>query len=410
MLFVRLVWLLLWPVRLPFMLLRRLGARGAGSRTAEAAVVGGVSRTQRSGRDEDDVRSSVLWEVFQREPTDEIIIRPDQQDLAAEWADKMQRYYSLKLELFPKHDFYEETERDHFIAEVAKIETDGASGEDQFVRTLTDARRKINANARTLYCELAPLLLLATLGWHSAMLLADPFHMFAAAEHHHSLMTQLRDGATGIFAGLIALGVAFAFLLFAYRVLYTHNQRQNAQDLNSFIQTEFTCLNQSFNVARSECMQAETRVNRDEHDKVEPYARAWAGAYHWIAIRQLAEELTIRNNMFQIRRNTWLYRVLGAMIAVVLGAAASALVAWISGYIDAPTHSAVVLAHLLSMTAIYVFVGYLIILINPFGIVRSRLPVEEWSRLYKLRVGEAIAEQVGRDKKSIVQQRDRSGG
>lgn len=351
----------------------------------------------------------MLWQVFEREPSDEVIIRPDQQDLASQWADKMQKYYSLKLELFPKHDFYEETERDHFIAEVSKIETDGASEEDQFVRTLKGARCRINANARTLYCELAPILLIVVLAWHSVMLLADPYHMFAG-EQHQSLITQLRDGAAGIIAGLIALGVAFVLLFFIYRVLYTHNQRQNAQELNSFIQTEFTSLNQSFNVARSECMQAETRVNRDEHDKVEPYARAWAGAYHWIAIRQLTEELTIRNNMFQIRRNTWLYRVLGGMLCVVFGLAGAALVSWISSYFDTATHSAVVFAHLMGITALYVVVAYLLILTGPFGIIRRCLPVEEWSRLYKLRVGEAIAEQVGRDKKSIVQQRDRSGG
>lgn len=409
MLFVRLLMLLLLPVRLPFMLIGRLASR-AGNRAVEAAVAGGVSKVQGSRNDKDDQRSSILWQVFEREPSDEIIIRPDQQDLAAQWAEKMQRFYSLKLELFPKHDFYEDTERAHFIAEVSKIETDGASEEDQFVRTLKDARRKINANARTLYCELAPIVLISVLAWHSVMLLADPFHMFAAAEQHRSLIAQLRDGAAGIVFGLLALGVAFTFLFFAYRVLYTHNQRQNAQELNSFIQTEFTCLNQSFNVARSECMQAETRVNRDEHDKVEPYARAWAGAYHWIAIRQLTEELTIRNNMFQIRRNTWLYRVLGAVLSILLGIAVAALVMWISSYIDAPTHSAVVLAHLLSMSALYIVCAYLLILTGPFGIVRRCLPVEEWSRLYKLRVGEAIAEQVGRDKKSIVQQRDRSGG
>ena len=407
MLFFRLLMLLLWPVRLPFMLLRPLfrGA-AAANRGAEAALAGGVSKV--SSKDERDYqRSSALWRVFRREPNDETVIRPDQQEIAQEWADKALKYYALQLELFPRGDFYEEAERDHFIAEVARIET-GGEDEDQFIRQLREARKIANANARRLYCELAPIILILLLVWHAAVLMYDPFGWVAAGGAALPIPAPLQPYAAGVELGGAALAGALILLAFIYRFSYTHLQRQNAQELNSFIQTEFTSLNQSFNVARAECMQAETRFGRAEHDKVEPNARAWALAYHWIGVRQLTEELTVRNNMFQIRRNTWLYRAVGGLFCLVLGAAAALGACWIAGRLGGDAAS--VAAQLGALTLLFVLAAYPLIMRRPFEIIRNCLPKDEWSRLYKLRIGEAIAEQVGRDKKQIVIQRDRSAG
>ena len=65
---------------------------------------------------------------------------------------------------------------------------------------------------------------------------------------------------------------------------------------------------------------------------------------------------------------------------------------------------------LLAASVLFIALGYGLIMRRAFEMIRDRLPTEEWSRLYKLRVGEAIAEQVGRDKKNIVLLRDRSAG
>jgi len=409
MLFVRFIMLLLLPVRLPFILIGRLIRLSRGGKAAQAAVAGGLSKTSAQS-DGFRQRTAVLWKVFPHEPNDEQVIRPDQQDLASSWADKALAYYSLQLELFPKRDFYEEAERDYFIAEVAAIETGDGRREDQFVRRLREAREIANDNARMLYCELAPLLLVLILVWHSVTLLVDPFHLFAVSGESLTLQAQLQETAAAISVGAAALGVAILLLTAIYWFSYANVQMQNAQELNSFIQTEFTCLNQSFNVARSECMQAEARVDRNQHENVEPYAKAWAGAYHWIAIRQLSEELTIRNNMFQIRRNTWLYKVLGLLLCLLIGVAAAAVATWAAGMLRSPIAPLVVLIHLLVATLGFVLVSYGLVMRRAFEMIRDRLPKDEWSRLYKLRVGEAIAEQVGRDKKNIVLHRDRSAG
>jgi len=409
MLLMRFIMLLLLPLRLPFMLISRLG-RGGAARKAAAAAAGGVSKAGNPQSDSYRQRTAVLWKVFPHEPNDETVIRPDQQELASKWADKALKYYSLQLELFPRRDFYEEAERDYFIAEVARIESGVENGEDQFVRRLREARQIVNDNARALYFELAPLLLFLVLAWHAFTLFADPFHLFTAVEASASLETQLRNSASAIGAGLAALAVAVALLAGIYRFSFANVQMQNAQELNNFIHAEFMCLNQSFNVARSECMQAEARVDRNQHDNVEPYAQAWAGAYHWIAIRQLSEELAIRNNMFQIRRNTWLYRAVGVVICLLVGAIVAVGAAALSQVFQASAGGLVIFAHLLAATVAFVLLCYGLIMRRAFEMIRDRLSKDEWSRLYKLRVGEAIAEQVGRDKKNIVLHRDRSAG
>lgn len=157
-------------------------------------------------------------------------------------------------------------------------------------------------------------------------------------------------------------------------------------------------------------MQAESRVDRNQHDAIEPYATAWAGAYHWIAIRQLSEELIIRNNMFQIRRNTWLYKVLGLALCGLLGVVVTILAAVAAGASGSGANIIALGLQLLAASVLFIALGYGLIMRRAFEMIRDRLPTEEWSRLYKLRVGEAIAEQVGRDKKNIVLLRDRSAG
>lgn len=405
----RLLWILLWPLRLPFMLLRR-GVRGArGVRAADAAAAGGASKLEQKS-DHYDRRYSGIWQVFTREPSDETIIRADEHELAAQWAQKALKYFSHRLELFPAQDFYEEVERDHFITHVAQIETEGQSNEDQFIRLMRQGREIANANARTLFCEFAPLTLAVILTLQVAVLLFNPFGLLTTAQHAVALQGALADSGGGIVVAVTAAGLGLLFIVFIYRFSFTHVQRQNAQEMNSFIQTEFTSLNQSFNVARAECMQAETRFDSTQHDKVEPRASAWALTYHWIAIRQFAEELCIRNNLFQVRRNTWLYKASGFIICTVLSILAVAGVYCLEQTVAVATPVLPACLYVGAVGLVFLLVAYVLIMREPFSIFASRLPKDEWSRFDKLRVGDAIAEQVARDKKQIVIQRDRRGG
>lgn len=402
MLILRLLRFLLWPIRLPFVLISRL-FRASRTRVGEAAVAGGASKVARRS-DKEDVRYSGVFKVIQLEPSDETVIEPDQNEVAAKMAEKAQIYYKTRPDLFPTKDFYEEVEAD-FLEGVTRIDNEGA--EDQFVRVLRLARCVANDNARILFCELAPLTLFVVLAWHWAMMLFDPFGMLRVPGDPGTLEAYLRQGASGIAMAAGALGVGALFMAFIYQFSYTHIQRQNALDLNSFIVTEFSRLNDMFRVAQRECMQAETRLDNTQHDQVGPLASSWALTYHWIGVRQFMEEMIIRNNMFQIRRNTGLYLLLGIVLCVLVGAAVSAgVVISASAWAGAQTPWWAALAHTVVLASLFTLIAFGLIMRRPFSIIASRFRKDEWNRFDTLAIGKAVAEQVSRDKLQIVIQRD----
>src|SRR5690606_36335224 len=121
---------------------------------------------------------------------------------------------------------------------------------------------------------------------------------------------------TRLAVGGIAVGVGVVFAAFVYWFSYTHIQRANALSLNVFITTEFARLNNAFRVAQREALQAETQLADTQKDEIKRLYGSWTLAYHWIGVRRFIEEMIVRNTMFQIRRNTTLYRVLGVLICI----------------------------------------------------------------------------------------------
>ncbi len=402
MLIVRLLTFLLWPIRLPFILISRL-SRASRTRVGEAAVAGGASKLAKRG-DQEDVRYSGIFKIINLEPSDETVIEPDQNEMAAKMAEKAQVYYKTRPNLFPTKDFYEEVEAD-FVEGVTRIDNEGA--EDQFVRVLRRARCVANDNARILFCEVAPLALFVVLVWHWAMMLFDPFGMLHVPGNPGTIEAYVREGANAIAMAAGALGVGALFMAFVYQFSYTHIQRQNALDLNSFIVTEFSRLNDMFRVAQRECMQAETRLDNTQHDQVGPLASSWALTYHWIGVRQFMEEMVIRNNMFQVRRNTGLYMLLGVVLCVLISAIVTVGVVASSIWWDgAQTPWWVALAHTVVLAGLFTLVAFGLIMRRPFAIIASRFRKDEWNRFDTLAIGKAVAEQVSRDKLQIVIQRD----
>ncbi len=428
MLFLRFFWFLLWPLRLPFVLARRLFRVARSNRAGEAAVAGAGGAVA-SRAEEEDLRYSGLFQVLQVEKSDEPridepgITADEQIKISDVMAAKAKQYYAFRPPLFPGFrrrgegpaaqkaqaerslgsDFYEEIENG-LIEQITSI--DNAGEEDQFIRVLRKGRCVANANARILFCELAPLVLFLALGAQAALMLTDPLQIMHAPANVGDIEAYLREGAAGLISAGVALGIGVLVVAFVYRFSYTHIQRQNAQDLNAFIQVEFSRLNDSFRVAHRECLRAETRIDNAQHEKVGPIASGWALAYHWIGVRQLLEELAIRNNMFQVRRNTALYVVLGVMLCLMLGAAMSALIAFGAGFLPVSIAPWVVALHLAGMTLGFVLIAYGVMMLRPFSIFASRLKPDEWNRFDTLAIGKAIAEQVSNDKLQIVIQRD----
>lgn len=409
MLFVRLLMFLMWPVRLPFMLLGRLfrGARGA-DRAAQGVLapptVGAVRKLPRTA-DLVDVRRGVFFKIFTCPQSDEPPIGPNDIDIAVSMGDRAQRFYKHPADLFPPDDiFYEEVEG-RYIDEVTRIDNDGR--EDQFIGTLDQARKLTNGNTCTLYCEVAPIILLAMLAVHAANLIFDPMALLLRDTPIWTLEgAQVFAAEASFLAGALGVGVFFAALVYWFS--YTHIQRANALSLNVFITTEFARLNNVFRVAQREAMQAETQLADTQKDELRRMASAWTLSYHWIGVRQFLEEMFVRNVMFQIRRNTTLYRALGIVLCLVMFGVVALISTYLAGLPQAHTSAAIVWTHLAVITLGFVLVTFGLVMRRPFSIVATSQMKDQWYRYNTLAVGDAIAEQVTRDKVQIVINRDRA--
>lgn len=401
MIFVRILLLLLLPVRLPIMLLGRLfrGSKGA-EHAAGTPAVSAVGRTVRA-QDLVDVRYGVFFKIFTCPDSDEPTVGPNDLPMAMDMAERAREFYKLRADLFPPDDIFYEQVEETFIDKVTRIDNKG--GKDQFLATLDSARRITNDNTRMLFCELTPFILMIVLAAYSAMLL---FIGPLALTQFMGSIASLE--ATRLIVGAMTLGVGAVVAAFIYWFSYTHIQRANALSLNVFITTEFARLNNVFRVAQREALQAETQLADTQKEEIKKLSGSWTLAYHWIGVRQFLEEMIVRNTMFQIRRNTTLYRVLGVLICIAIFAVIAALT-WLAPQLLPTRGSAwLTLTHLVLAAAVFIFVAYGLTMRKPFAIVATSLLKDQWYRYDTLAVGDAIAEQVTRDKVQIVINRDRA--
>jgi hypothetical protein len=235
MLLLRILMLLLLPVRLPIMLVGRLfrGARGAEHATA-APAVGAVGRTVRP-EDLVDVRYGVFFKIFTCPDSDEPTVGPNDVPIAVAMAARAQEFYKIRADLFPPDDIFYEQVEEAFVDKVTRIDNDGEK--DQFLGTLDSARRITNDNTRMLFCEITPLILLVVLISYAVTLLSvGPLTL---TQFMGSIAS---EEVTRVIVGGIAVGVGVIFAAFIYWFSYTHIQRANSLSLNVFITTEFARL------------------------------------------------------------------------------------------------------------------------------------------------------------------------
>jgi len=401
MLFVRILMLLLLPVRLPIMLVNRLFRRARGAEHSTGApAVGAVGRTVKP-QDLIDVRYGVFFKIFTCPDSDEPTIGPNDLPVAMEMAKRAHEFYKLRADLFPPDDIFYEQVEEAFIDKVTRIDNGGEK--DQFLATLDSARKITNDNTRMLFCEITPMVLLVALGGYATTLLF--VEQLALTQFMGSIAS---EEVTRLIVGEIAVGAGVIFAAFVYWFSYTHIQRANSLSLNVFITTEFARLNNAFRVAQREALQAETQLADTQKDELKKLAGSWTLAYHWIGVRLFLEEMIVRNTMFQIRRNTTLYRVLGVLICIGILAFVTLLTVMVPQFF--PTRGSLLLAlpHLVLAALVFMFVAYALTMPKPFAIVATSLLKDQWYRYDTLGVGDAIVEQVTRDKVQIVINRDRA--
>jgi hypothetical protein len=376
--------------------------RGVNQAAAQIAAVSATGATRRvtSKPDLPDLRRGVLFKVFECPDSDEPTV--DRNDLAsaAKMADCARQFYKLRADLFPPDNLFYEQVEGGLIDRVSRIDNGGEK--DQFVATLDLARRISNDNTRKLMCQVAPAVLGVMLFAYATVLVLSglPGLQSTAAEAVSAEGWRLAAGAIILTAGMSALALIYLFS-------YTHIQRANALNLNAFIATEFAHLNNTFLVAQREALQAETQLADTQKDQLRRLASSWTLAYHWIGVRQFLEEMFVRNVMFQIRRNTSLYATLGVLSCAGLLVGAT-LLAWLAESITGAQGTVADVLHLLTIASAFVFVTYGLTARRPFSIIATALMKDQWYRYDTMSVGDAIAEQVTRDKVQIVINRDRA--
>jgi hypothetical protein len=118
--------------------------------------------------------------------------------------------------------------------------------------------------------------------------------------------------------------------------------------------------------------------------------------------------MVIRNTMFRLRRNAWLYVWLGISLCSLIVAAFSLVALALYVAYEDPFWLVAIAVYLI--TALFLMYSlYSRILADPFQIFFSVLNTNAWNRFHSAALGKSIVDQIHRDKSNIVHFRDRFG-
>ena len=298
------------------------------------------------------------------------------QEVSAEAA----KFYTYPFPLFARADaFYEEIEQDYINAILGRAE---GSADAPFLSIMDRFRRELNANTALLFLVYTPVMLALTIG---AALAAPALSGLAGAE---------RYGAAGA-----VIAVALGLLMLLYHWPYKVTQQQNLLGLDNYITSKFSRINQNFQVAKRRAMNVERNMRMPQAEQLKAEAGVWTVSYQWFAMRLLFCEMTVRNTLYQIRRNTTLYGVAGTALSVVLalGLAYAASTAGLARWWEVA-----------GAGAVFTLAAYLVIMRRATRETLSVLQPTEWNRFHLVDLHETVRDHVGEDKLQIVTFRDRN--
>lgn len=309
---------------------------------------------------------------------------------AREYAAEATKFYTYPFPLFARADFfYEEVEQDYIDHVLGKKED---SADANFLAIMDRFWRELNANTKRLFLFYSPAFLtLAVVVALAAAQVAAPSidQRFALAASAGGRL------AVEIAVILAALGA----LMLLYHWPYKVTQQQNLLGLDNYITSKFSRINQNFQVAKRRAMNVERNMRMHQANELKEEAGVWTIAYQWFAMRLLLCEMTVRNKLYQIRRNTTLYGVAGA-IASILIAVALALAGEASGLASG--------IEILGLSAFFIAAAYLFVMAQATRETLSVLQPKEWNRFHLVDLHETVRDHVGEDKLQIVTFRDRN--
>ncbi|HBS33750.1 MAG TPA: hypothetical protein DEA50_01550 [Parvularcula sp.] len=297
------------------------------------------------------------------------------QEVSAEAA----KFYTYPFPLFARADaFYEEIEQDYINAVLGRAE---GSADANYLRIMDQFRRELNANTARLFLVYTPLMLAAAIG---------------AALTARAMVSPAVEGAA---AASAVIAVSLALLMLLYHWPYKVTQQQNLLGLDNYITSKFSRINQNFQVAKRRAMNVERNMRMPQAEQLKAEAGVWTVSYQWFAMRLLFCEMTVRNTLYQIRRNTTLYGVAGmAFSALLAGALAFA----------ASTAGLAAWWEVAGAGAFFIVIAYLVIMAHATRETLSVLQPTEWNRFHLVDLHETIRDHVGEDKLQIVTFRDRN--
>ncbi len=306
---------------------------------------------------------------------------------ARDYSAEAHKFYAYPFPLFTRSTLYYEQVEQDYIDHVLGRETQ--STDANFLSIMDRFRQKLNANTARLFCVYTPALLALTI--IAAIGGADLFGEAFAANFNVPGERLVIEVAT--------LAVGLGLLTLLYQWPYKVTQQQNLLGLDNYITSKFSRINQNFQVAKRRAMNVERNMRMPQAAELKEEAGAWTIAYQWFAMRLLMCEMTVRNKLYQIRRNTTLYGVGGAFICVLLtialGWGASALA------LAAPLDVA-------AIGAVFIAAAHLLIMPKASHETLSVLQPREWNRFHLIDLDETIRDHVGEDKLQIVTFRDRN--
>lgn len=309
---------------------------------------------------------------------------------ASEYAANAKGFYRYRFPLFARGDFfYEEVEQDYLNTALG---FDTNSIDRRFLEVTTLFRKTLNANTRRMLFYWTPGLFVAAFG--GAALIAQ-----STTQASFNGIAQVFGGPSAvIFFAAALIGALLAFFVFSWP--YKVVQQRNLLNLDNYITSKFARINNNFQVAKRRALNVERDKRMGQREELKEEAGSWTLAYHWFAMRLLLCELVLRNNFYQVRRNTTLYWVGGLALTAIAFFGLSALMHF-SGV------SLETLSVLTAASLVYALLAGAIMrraTAMMFRVIESN----EWSRFHIADLDATIRDHVGEDKLQIVTFRDRN--
>lgn len=407
------------------------GIAGAGSRATRAAAVRATARdgdpeqpdadaaeapdnvqAEVSTSPSRDIEKAVFFRSFPRPGI--IALRSSEVDMEAAraYAAKARRFFAHPINLFDQHSvFYEESEggyiediygnaeQESVLASDAETKSDKLKSIDEedryYVGTLTRMRHTTNHNTSTYFLKLMPVVL------------ALGFAPVFATYIQHALQSSAFAGASAftdpaLLLALVAPFLALTFVIYSYYVSYKNQQMRNTQNFNGYVETRLNRIN----TIRTDALKEAANAEKEKTNESEVLTAAvdWMLCYHWMVWRSFLNELGIRNILFQIRRNTDLYKWGGFLVLFLINAAfVGASFALGLELDEALTISAASTGWFVILSYFYIFH----ICADPAALVEGKMYAGDWARFHTSGIDRGLEDQIRRDKGEILHYRNR---